>query len=132
VTRLLRESMFYSAASGCALGVDMAILWILVHFFSWGYLAAATLSFLAGGVVAYEISVKLAFRYHALADRRLEFLTFIAIGAAGLIINEAVIFLAVNEFALHYMVAKCVAAGFTFTCNFTIRRQILFVARSPV
>jgi putative flippase GtrA len=127
---VLQEAIGYAAASCCALAVDMTILWVLVHFFSWDYLIAATCSFLAGAVVAYVLSVKLAFKQHSLQDRRLEFVTFIAIGAAGLAVNDAVLFLAVNQLGLHYLAAKCVAAGFTFTCNFIMRRQILFVRRS--
>jgi putative flippase GtrA len=130
MTLLLQQAIGYAAASGCALVFDMTILWVLVHFFSWDYLIAATCSFLAGAVVAYMLSVKLAFRQHALQDRRLEFVIFIAIGATGLAVNDAVLFLAVDQLGIHYLAAKCVAAGFTFTSNFIMRRQILFVRRS--
>jgi len=127
----LKETLGYGAASACALVVDMAILWVLVHFFSWGYLAAATVSFMAGATVAYALSVTLVFKQHRLRDRRAEFAGFVAIGCAGLAINAGVISIAVRYFGLHYLVAKCVAAGFTFMCNFLTRRQILFVRRSP-
>jgi len=122
-----REAFGYAVASACALAVDVAILWTLVHFFSWGYLAAATLSFLAGAGVAYAISVTLVFKRHRLRDRRAEFAGFVAIGAVGLAINAGVMLLAVRYIGLHYLLAKGVAAGCTFTCNFLARRQILFV-----
>lgn len=127
---LFQEAIGYLVASGCALLVDMTILWLLVHFLSLGYLTAATISFLAGAVVAYELSVKLAFKQHRLRDRRAELTTFVAIGAVGLMINAVVMFIMVNFFDLHYLVAKGIAAGFTFTCNFVARRQILFVTGS--
>ena len=126
----LREAVGYGAASLCALAVDMAILWTLVHFFSWEYLAAATASFLAGAVVAYLLSVKIAFKEHRLRDRRTEFASFVGIGTIGIAVNAGVISLAVRYFGLHYIIAKCVAAGFTFTCNFVALRQMLFVRRS--
>jgi len=129
---LFREAFGYAAASGCALIVDMTILWMLVHFLSWNYLAAATASFLAGAVVAYELSVKLAFKQHRLQDRRAELLSFVAIGAMGLAVNAAVIFVMVRYLGLYYLIAKCVAAGFTFMCNFIARRQILFVKQPSV
>jgi putative flippase GtrA len=129
---LFREAIGYAAASGCALAADIAILWVLVEFFSWDFLAAATLSFLAGAVVAYQLSVKLAFKHHTLRDRRLEFVTFIAIGTLGVAVNAAVIFLAVTWLGMHYLVAKCTAAMFTFMCNFFLRRQILFARHSSV
>lgn len=129
---LLKEAFGYAAASGCALVVDMTILWTLVHFLSWGYMVAAATSFLAGAVVAYELSVNLAFKQHRLQDRRAEFVSFVAIGTAGLAVNAAVIYVMVRFFGLHYLVAKCVAAGFTFLCNFVARRQLLFVRHSTV
>lgn len=127
---MFRETLGYAIASGCALVVDMAILWALVRFLSWNYLAAATTSFLAGAVVAYEISIRLAFRQHRLKDRRAELATFVAIGMVGLVVNAAVMYVAVKYFGLHYLIAKCVAAAFTFMCNFIARRQILFVRPS--
>jgi putative flippase GtrA len=129
---LFKEALGYAAASGCALLVDMVLLWALVHFGSSGYLPAASTSFLAGSLVAYELSVKIAFKQHRLLDRRAEFAGFVAIGAVGLSVNACVIFVAVNYWALHYMIAKCTAAGFTFTCNFMVRRQLLFVRRSSL
>jgi putative flippase GtrA len=129
---LIKEAIGYTAASGCALIVDMAILWALVHFFFWNYLVAATTSFLLGAVVAYELSIRLAFKQHRLQDRRAELLSFVAIGALGLAVNAAVIFVMVRYFGLNYLGAKCVAAGFTFMCNFVVRRQILFVRSSAI
>jgi putative flippase GtrA len=130
--QIVREAVGYLAASGCALVVDMAILFSLVHFFSWGYLSAAATSFLAGAWVAYELSVRIAFKQHRLRDRRAELASFVAIGAIGLLINATVIYIGVRFLGLHYLIAKCVAAGFTFTCNFIARRQILFVGQPSV
>jgi putative flippase GtrA len=124
---LVREFIGYGAASGCALVVDVSVLWIQVRFFSFGYIAAATVSFLAGASVAYILSVRVAFKDHRLKDRRSEFFGFVAIGALGLAINTGVIAVAVNYLGLHYLIAKCVAAGCTFLCNFMARRQLLFV-----
>jgi putative flippase GtrA len=121
------EAFGYGAVSICALAVDMGILWILVHFFSWGYLAAATASFLGGAGLVYLLSVKFVFKERRLIDRRTEFASFVAIGTFGIAVNAGVMSVAVRYFGLHYIIAKCVAAGFTFTCNFVARRQILFI-----
>ena len=126
---ILKELVGYGAASAGALLVDIAILWALVHFLSWNYLPAATTSFLIGAIVAYELSTTIAFKQHRLNDRRAELASFVAIGAVGLLVNTAAIFVAVHFLGLHYLIAKCISAGFTFTCNFIARRQILFVRR---
>jgi putative flippase GtrA len=127
----IQEAFGYSAASACALILDITILFILVHYFSWWYLGAATISFLAGLTVAYTFSVSLVFKYRRLRDRRLEFASFAVIGAGGVAINAAAIFLGVKYLGLHYLTAKCGAAAFTFAWNFAARRQFLFVQRRP-
>jgi hypothetical protein len=48
MTLWIKEAIGYLAASACTLSVDVAILFILVHYFSWWYLGAATTSFVAG------------------------------------------------------------------------------------
>jgi len=126
---IIKEAIGYLAASACALVVDITILWALVHFIFFEYLVAATISYLAGAVVAYEISVKVAFKQHRFRERDSEFILFVIIGGIGLVINAGVIFVAVSYVGLNYLAAKGVAAAFTFTCNFIARRQILFVPR---
>ena len=125
--RLLDEAMRYLLASGCALLVDVSTLWFLTQVLAWQYLLAATASFMAGAVVAYVLSVTLVFTQHRLQDRRAEFLSFIAIGGVGLAVNTGVIFLGVQYLGLQVLFAKALAAGFTFVCNFILRRQLLFV-----
>jgi putative flippase GtrA len=127
---VIQEALGYTAVAAFALCVDIGILWVLVHYFSWWYLAAATVSFFVGLLVGYALSVLLVFKRRRLADRRLEFASFAAIGAVGLVVNATVISIAVNYFELHYLIAKCGAAGFTFVLSFVSRRQLLFVHRS--
>jgi putative flippase GtrA len=124
----IREITGYAAASACALALDVSILWALVHYYSWWYLAAATFSFLCGVIVSYVLSIKWAFKQHRLSDRRAEFMGFALLGTIGLGVNAIVIFIAVEYLGVYLLIAKGVAAGFTFLCNFASRRQLLFIA----
>jgi putative flippase GtrA len=129
---VIQEAVGYTAVSALAFCADVAILYVLVHYFSWWYLAAATVSFLVGLLLGYALSVALVFKYRRLKDRRIEFASFAAIGIIGVAINAAAMVLGVKCLGLHYLVAKCGAAGFTFLWNFTARRQFLFVRRSSI
>ena len=124
---MIKEAFGYALASACALLVDFTMLWILVYFFSWWYLAAATTSFLSGLALGYMLCIRFVFKFRKLKDQRLEFASFAAIGAVGLAVNTLVMGLTVKYLGLHYLVAKCAAAGFTFIWNFASRRQLLFV-----
>jgi len=125
---LLREVVLYSAASGCALAVDVGLLWLLVEVAHMHYLLAASVAFLTGTAVVYAFSVRGIFQYRRVRDRRLEFSTFAAIGMLGLIVNLAVLKLAVDELGVHYLVGKLASIVFTFSLNFGLRRLLLFTA----
>jgi putative flippase GtrA len=124
---VVREALRYTAVSGCAFLIDIIILFVLVHYFSWWYLAAATFSFSLGLLFGYTLSITLVFKYRRVKDRRLEFASFAAIGIVGAAINAAAISFGVNRLGLYYLLAKCGAAGLTFVWGFVTRRQLLFV-----
>jgi putative flippase GtrA len=126
---VLREATGYALVSAYAFIVDVTVLFILVHYMSWWYVAAATTSFLVGLLVAYVLSVTLVFKYRRLQDSRIEFASFAGIGVVGVAINAAAISFGVKILGLHYLIAKCGAAGFTFVWNFAVRRRLLFVRR---
>jgi len=132
VKTLFRDAFGYGAVSAISLGADMTILAILVHYFHWENLPAATTSFLVGACIAYALSVRFVFTQHRLRNRGAEFAGFIALGSIGLAVNAAVIHIAANRLGLPVLVAKSIAAGFSFCCNFVVRRQILFVQAPPI
>jgi putative flippase GtrA len=128
---LIREAIRYAVMSAFMLCLDIAILWILVQYFSWPYLLAAMLSFSAGILVGYFVSVTAVFKYRRLKNQPLEFASFAAVGIVGLAINTAAMSFGVGYLGVHYLVAKCGAACLTFVWNFAARRQLLFVPRRP-
>jgi putative flippase GtrA len=130
VRALVKDAVGYAGASVCALGVDMALLALLVQEFSWPYLLAATVSFSAGICVAYLLSVRLVFAHRRRPDRRTEFVSFAVLGAIGLGVNAAVMFVLVRYLGVYYLFAKCASAGCTFAYNFLSRRQLLFSGRA--
>ena len=89
---LLREAAGYAVASVCALLLDMSVLYCLVHYGQMGYELAACISFMSGAVVAYRVSIAVAFKRHRLRDRRAEFASFVAIGLVGLAVNAVVMY----------------------------------------
>lgn len=124
--RLGREAGGYGLASVFGLATDMGLLALLVSRFDVQYLLAATISFICGGAVVYVLSVRFVFRFRRIEQRALEFSYFSVLGGAGLLVNAAVMYLAVSTGHLHFMVGKLIAAGATFCTNFLLRRYFLF------
>ncbi len=126
---LVQEAVRYAAVSACAFIVDITVLFVLVHYLSWWYVAAATASFLVGLLFTYVLSVTRVFKNRRLQDSRFEFASFAGIGVVGAGINAGVISFGVKVLGMQYLLAKCGAAGFTLVWNFAARRQFLFVRR---
>lgn len=127
--KLSFELFGYAVASVVALGVDMGLLKALVSVAGWHYLVAATVSFVVGAIVAYILSVRLAFNTRRVTNRAIEFLYFASLGVVGLGVNAAAISVGVGLVGLALMHAKLVAAVCTFVTNFSLRRVFLFSSR---
>jgi putative flippase GtrA len=124
--RLGREFSGYGLASLVGLGVDVALLQLLVSIGHVHYLIAAVISFICGGAVVYALSVTFVFRFRRIDRRGLELSYFMVLGAAGLVVNALVIYVAVSSGHVHILVGKMLAAGCTFCTNFFLRRYFLF------
>jgi len=120
------ELLLYGAASAAALLVDAGLLTALVERAGWQYLTAAVVSFAAGGVFLYFVSVTWVFRFRRIGNPALELPLFVGLGLAGLVVNIAVMFVAVETAHVHFLVAKAAAAACTFTTNFLLRRNLMF------
>ena len=123
---MIRESARYTAAAALALGVDFGAYVGLMRFASVDYLVAAPIGFGLGLATIYLLSVRWVFRVRRFADRRMEFALFALIGVAGLALNQAVIYSAVQFLSLSPEAAKVLSAGIVFCFNFGLRKLLLF------
>lgn len=125
-----KELFRYGLVSACAFAVDVGLLWLLATRAHVHYLVAATLSFLAGGVVAYLLSIRFVFSHRRLQTKSAEGTAFIALGLAGLAVNTAVMALAVGRAGAPLLAGKMAAACATFGVNFLLRKHLLFTPRA--
>lgn len=123
---LAGEGTRYLLASGVAFAVDFAAYVALIRLAGWHYLLAAPAGFALGLLAVYALSVRWVFRVRRLQDARLEFALFAAIGVLGMGVNEAVIYIAVEQGRLSFELAKLASAAIVFSLNFALRKLLLF------
>ncbi|MET3664767.1 GtrA family protein [Caulobacter sp. 1776] len=123
----LRELLLYGFASALALGVDWGLLLVLTKL-GVNYLLASATGFTSGIGVTYGLSVSVVFRHRLVADRKREFLGFLGVGLAGLILTQGLMALWVEALRMTPGLAKIPTAGLVFVFNFTVRRALLFRA----
>jgi putative flippase GtrA len=134
IRSLAGEGARYMLASGFALAVDLGTYSALIRLAGVHYLLAAPVGFALGLLIVYFASVRWVFPVRRIADARLEFAVFAAVGLLGMAANEAIIYAAVEHGRLAYEAAKLVSAAIVFWLNFTLRKLLLFTrfgARAP-
>jgi putative flippase GtrA len=123
---LIRQFGAYGLASAAAFCLDFGIFTLLTRVADWHYLVAGAVSFTAGGVFLYALSVRYVFQFRRIERGSVELSYFVGLGVAGLVINMLAMYVAVDGLDLPALAAKVGAAGCTFCVNFILRRQFLF------
>ena len=123
------EGARYLAASALALAIDFGVYAGLIRLAGVYYLVAAPVGFALGLGVIYFLSVRWVFRHRRLADARIEFTVFALIGAAGMGLNQMIIYLNVELWSGSFEFAKVVSAGTVFFFNFACRKLLLFTRK---
>lgn len=118
----------YLAASVVSLGLDFGLLWLLTARGGLHYLSSAAISYSAGCVLHYALSVTLVFHARRVRDWRTESVGFFAIGLLGLAANQLVLKAAVELAGVGYLLGKVAATGVSFVLTFVTRRAVLFTA----
>lgn len=106
--------------------VDFSLLYYFTEIILINYLISAAMSFIAGVIVNYLLSIFWVFKKRNVSNRVNEFFIFTAIGAIGLLFNELFLWLFTDLLTTHYLLSKLIAAILIFLWNFFARRYILF------
>jgi putative flippase GtrA len=125
--RPIFEFMRYFAASAGALVVDFGLYRLGLQV-GLAYPLAALIGFCAGAVFAYVASVFWVFEARSVSRAWVEFGLFVAIGVAGLLLTEAILWLEIERLRMPALWSKAGAAGIVFFFNFGVRKITLFRA----
>lgn len=112
-------------ASVLAAGLDFGLLVLLVELGRWHPLAAATASYLLGGVLQYVLCSLWVFP-NSPQSVSLGFVAFTILSLVGLAITWAVMACLYDWAHVNYIVAKVVAFALAFAWNFCSRKYLLF------
>lgn len=119
------EFLRYFGCSAAALAADFGLFSLGLRL-GLGYAVAAAAGFVLGLWVAYQLSVRFAFRKRTLKDERMEFIIFAGIGMLGLLLTELLLWLLIGRAGLPALPARLATAGVVFLFNFAARKVVLF------
>lgn len=116
----------YFIVSVASLVIDFAVLAGLTELLGIHYLISAAISYTAGLVFNYLISVMWVFHTRRVDNRSLEFGIFALIGIIGLGVNQVTIWFLVDIVGLYYLISRAISAAIGYTWKYVARKLILF------
>ncbi len=109
--------------------IDYGLMVFLTEVFSVNYLISATLSFTASVVFNYYASMRYVFSRRQEISRRREFIVFVSLSIAGLLLNNVLMWVGVEKLAVDYRIVKLGVTVIVSLWNF-ITRKIFLEERS--
>lgn len=104
--------------------IDFGLLYVLTDWFGLYYLASATISFVVAATYNYYLNRRWTFC--SAGSKRKQMPIFFVIAIIGILINNFILYLGVEQFALHYLVAKVIATAIVTGWNFFGNKYLTF------
>ena len=124
----LLQLLLYLVVGGLATLVEWGTFFVLNAPLSLHYAAATALAFIASTFANWLFGRLILFRdtQKSKAATAKELLKIYAVSVAGLVMNLAIMFVAVEECAISEMPAKILATGIVFAWNFLVRKLVIY------
>jgi putative flippase GtrA len=116
----------YLIAGGTAAFVDLALLFVLTHYFGLHYLWSASLAFLLAFFVSFFLQKFWTFRDSNRETMNKQMFQYLVTALINLALNSAIMFLLVSVFGLWYMLAQMIAGGTIALWSFLIYHFLIF------
>ena len=108
--------------------IDYGIMVFLTEALKINYLISSGCSFSVSVIVNYILSIKFVFDADRDANKVKQFLVFLFFSIGGLIINQIVMWVAVDLLGIFYMISKIGATAIVMVYNFITRK--LFIEKN--
>ena len=105
--------------------IDYGIMVFLTEALKINYLISSGCSFSVSVIVNYILSIKFVFDADKDANKVKQFLVFLFFSIGGLIINQIVMWVAVDLLGIFYMISKIGATAIVMVYNFITRKLFI-------
>ena len=121
--RLVWQFIRFSFVGGTCFAIDYGLMVLLTEVCDIRYIYSSALSFVIATIINYFLSVRFVFDHQDHGHKDLS--VFIVLGAIGLGLNQVMMFVLVDQFTIHYMIAKLIAGIMVSFYNFASRKTFL-------
>ncbi|SFH94191.1 GtrA family protein [Pisciglobus halotolerans] len=125
MNKLVSQIIKFLFVGGTAFIIDYSLLYILTEFIGFNYIISAAISFIISTIYNYIASMYWVFVSKYTSNRQKELKIFILLSISGLIINQILLAILVEQFYIHYMISKIVVTIIVMIWNFITRKIFL-------
>lgn len=118
------QMLSFASVGAAWTAAHYVLLIVLVEQAGMDAVWASTASFLAGAIINYGLNYRFTFRSNQ--PRRETALKFFAIALSGMLLNGAIMHVAINFLSWHYLPSQIAATGLVFFWNFFANRGWTF------
>ena len=125
MVKLIQQMIKFGFVGVLCFFIDYGIMVFLTEALKINYLISSGCSFSVSVIVNYILSIKFVFDADRDANKVKQFLVFLFFSIGGLIINQIVMWVAVDLLGIFYMISKIGATAIVMVYNFITRKLFI-------
>jgi len=120
----------YFFVGGAAAIVDIGLFTLFASYLAWPWLPVSIATFILATAINYFLSIKFVFESGIKHTKSVEIIGVFGISALALLVNQAVLYMAIEWFDWNLVISKITATGTVFFWNYFGRSKLIFAQSS--
>lgn len=116
----------YFFVGGAAAVVDIGLFSIFASYLGWPWIPVSIITFILATLTNYFLSIQFVFESGARHKQHVEVLGVFIVSTLALVVNQLVLYFAIEIFGLHLIFSKIIATGVVFFWNYYGRSKFIF------
>lgn len=123
--KLLEQLVKFGIVGVLATLLEWVIFYICTNQLNIHYSISTIIGFSISTIFNYWASVKWVFDVNKDKSEKLNFVLFVVLSIVGLGLNELILWICIEKFAIYNMIGKVIATGIVMVFNFITRKLFL-------
>jgi len=120
----------YFFVGGAAAIVDIGLFTLFASYLAWPWLPVSIATFILATAINYFLSIRFVFESGIRHTKSVEVIGVFGISALALLVNQAVLYMAIEWFGWNLVISKITATGTVFFWNYFGRSKFIFAQSS--